>query len=255
MAELIVKRGKIAMRLQGKTALITGAGSGIGQAMAVLFAQNGAKVAVNDLDEKRIAETIDQVEAAGGQAMAAPFDVTDLTATKAAVDQVIGKFGRLDILCCNAGIAPTVDFVDMTPQAWDRMIQVHLYGMFNGCKAVIDHMVGHKWGRIIVTTSMSGVNGDMHLTHYSAAKAGQIGFAKALAREMAPLGVTVNCIAPGLTQTNILGEVDDEVIQKYVPPIGRIGQPKDQAFAALYLASDEAEFVTGHTVLVNGGAF
>ena len=243
------------MRLAGKNALVTGAGSGIGQAMAVLFAREGANVAINDLDTARIAETVRLVEQEGRQALPLPFDVTDLAATATAAQQAIERFGHLDILCANAGIAPTVDFVDMTPEAWDRMIKVHLYGVYNGCKAVIDHMIGRGTGRIIITTSMSGVNGDMHLTHYSAAKAGQIGFAKALAREVAPHGVTVNCIAPGLTQTNILGEVDDEVIEKYLPPIGRIGRADDQAWAAIYLASDEANFVTGHTLLVNGGAF
>jgi acetoacetyl-CoA reductase len=116
-------------------------------------------------------------------------------------------------------------------------------------------MLEQSWGRIIVTSSMSAVSGDKHLTHYSAAKAGQVGFIRALAREVADAGVTVNAIAPGLVQTNILGEVDSEVIERYLPPVGRIGQPKDQAYAALYLASDEAEFVTGHLLQVNGGSF
>jgi len=243
------------MRLIGKRALITGAGSGIGQGMARLFAENGADIAVNDVNESRIAETIALVEETGRKAVAAPFDVTDFKATQEEVARVSAELGGIDIFCGNAGIAPTVDFIDMTPEAWDRMIKVHLYGAFNGCKAVLPGMLEQSWGRIIITASMSAVNGDRHLTHYSAAKAGQVGLVRALAREVVDRGVTVNAIAPGLVKTNILGEVDDEVIQKYLPPVGRIGQPRDQACAALYLASDDAEFVTGHLLQVNGGSF
>jgi 3-oxoacyl-[acyl-carrier protein] reductase len=223
--------------------------------MARLFAENGADIAVNDVNESRIAETIALVEETGGKAIAAPFDVTDFNATQKEVARVSAELGGIDIFCGNAGIAPTVDFIDMTPEAWDRMIKVHLYGAFNGCKAVLPGMLEQSWGRIIITASMSAVSGDRHLTHYSAAKAGQVGLVRALAREVVDRGVTVNAIAPGLVKTNILGEVDDEVIQKYLPPVGRIGQPRDQACAALYLASDDAEFVTGHLLQVNGGSF
>lgn len=243
------------MRLEGRRALITGAGSGIGRAMALCFAKEGADVAVNDIDPKRADETVAAVKALGRNAVSVAFDVTDLQAVESGVERANAALGGVDILCANAGIAPTVDFLDMTPQAWDRMIKVHLYGVFNCCKATAPQMVERSWGRIIITTSMSAINGDVHLSHYSAAKAGQIGFAKSLARELVAKGVTVNCIAPGLTKTNILEEVDDEVLRKYAPPCGRIGQPEDQAWAAVYFASNEAEFVTGHTMLVNGGSF
>lgn len=243
------------MRLAGKKALITGAGSGIGRGMALLFAQNGAVVGVNDINPTRIEETIALVEAEGGKAVGVPFDVTNFDAVSSGVNQAREALGGLDIFCANAGIAPSADFVDISPEAWDTMMKVHLYGVFNGCKAVLPGMLEQSWGRIIVTSSMSAVSGDKHLTHYSAAKAGQVGFIRALAREVADAGVTVNAIAPGLVQTNILGEVDSEVIERYLPPVGRIGQPKDQAYAALYLASDEAEFVTGHLLQVNGGSF
>lgn len=243
------------MRLKDKTALITGAGSGIGRAMALLFAREGADVAVNDLDAERVEATVAEIAKTGRKAVAVPFDVTDYDAVQAGAAKARDGLGSIDILCANAGIAPTVDFVDMAPQAWDKMLKVHLYGVYNCCKAVIDGMLERGHGRIIITSSMSAINGDMHLTHYSAAKAGQVGFARALAREVCPRGVTVNVIAPGLTKTNILGEVDEEVINKYAPPCGRIGQPDDQAWAAVYLASDEASFVTGTTLQVNGGAF
>lgn len=243
------------MRLENRNALITGAGSGIGRAMAETFAGEGANVAANDVLADRLDGTLECIRAHGRKGLALPFDVTDLDAVEGAVARAIDELGQIHVLCANAGIAPTVDFVDMTPEAWDRMIKVHLYGVFNCCKAVVGHMIENGYGRIIVTSSMSAINGDVHLTHYSAAKAGQVGFARALARELCGKGITVNVIAPGLTKTNILGEVDDEVIQKYAPPIGRIGQPDDQAYAALYLASDEASFVTGHTLQVNGGAY
>jgi 2-hydroxycyclohexanecarboxyl-CoA dehydrogenase len=243
------------MRLAGKKALITGAGSGIGQAMAVLFAREGAEVAVNDIDPARVTRTVAMLAAQGRKAVGVPFDVADYDAVQEGAAKARAQLGQIDILCSNAGIAPTVTFLEMTPQAWDRMIKVHLYGAFNCCKTVAADMVQRRWGRIIITASMSSFNGDATLSHYSAAKAGLVGFGKALARELCPHGVTVNCIAPGLTKTGILGDVDDSVLQKYAPPCGRIGRPEDQAHAALYLASDEAEFMTGHTMLVNGGAF
>ncbi len=243
------------MKLANKTAFITGGGSGIGRAMAVKMAREGANIAINDLDQGRIDGTIALVEKEGRKAISVPFDVTDLAAVKEAVAKTKADLGTVDILCSNAGIAPTVDFVNMTPEAWDKMLKVHLYGMFNCCTATIHDMIAQKWGRIIITASMSAISGDIFLTHYSAAKAGQVGFARALAREVVAQGVTVNCIAPGLTETAILGEVDEEVKKKYTPPIGRIGTPEDQAATAVFLATDDAEFITGQTIQVNGGAF
>jgi NAD(P)-dependent dehydrogenase (short-subunit alcohol dehydrogenase family) len=223
--------------------------------MAILFAKEGADVAVNDVDQSRIDTVVAEVQQLGRKAVGVRFDVTDHGAVQAGAKRAREALGPLNVLCANAGIAPTVDFVDMAPEAFDRMIKVHLYGAFNCCKAVVSDMLDQGLGRIIITSSMSAINGDVHLSHYSAAKAGQIGFAKSLARELCSRGITVNVIAPGLTQTNILGEVDPEVIRKYTPPCGRIGQPEDQAWAAVYLASDEASFVTGHTLQVNGGSF
>ena len=243
------------MRLAGRRALITGAGSGIGRAMALLFAREGADVAVNDIDQARIDAVVAEVQALGRRAVGVKFDVTDLAAVQAGAQQARASIGPLNVLCANAGIAPTVDFVDMTPEAFDRMMKVHMYGVFNCCKAVVDDMLQQGLGRMIITSSMSAINGDVHLSHYSAAKAGQIGFAKSLARELCSRGITVNEIAPGLTHTNKQGDVDTELKRKYTPPCGRIGQPEDQAWAAVYLASDEASFVTGHTLQVNGGSF
>jgi 3-oxoacyl-[acyl-carrier protein] reductase len=243
------------MRLSGRKALITGAGSGIGRAMALLFAREGADVAVNDVRQDRIERVVAEVRGLGRDSVGVQFDVTDLSAVLAGTETARKALGNIDVLCANAGIAPTVKFVDMTPEAFDRMIKVHLYGAFNCCKAVVDDMVRRRFGRIIVTSSMSGIAGDSWLAHYSAAKAGQIAFVKSLARELAASGITVNAIAPGLTLTNIQADVSQEVLDKYMPPCGRAGHPEDQGWAAVYLASDEAAFVTGHTLMVNGGSF
>ena len=243
------------MRLKNRNALITGSGSGIGQMMAKLFASEGANVAVNDLTLDRTQDTLDQLKKFDVQKFGVGADVTDFNAVSTMVNQVIDKFGRLDTLVCNAGIAPCVELKDMTSEEWDVMIRVHLYGVYNCCRAAINHMIENKFGRIIITSSSSGIRGDASLVHYSAAKAGQIGFAKALSREVVDKGITVNVVAPGLTITPILKNTAPEVIEFNTPPIGRPGKPEDQAWAAVYFASDEAEYVTGQVINPNGGAF
>jgi NAD(P)-dependent dehydrogenase (short-subunit alcohol dehydrogenase family) len=243
------------MRLEGRNALITGSGSGIGQAMAQLFAQEGANVAVNDLTEERTRETLGLLSKYGRKTIGIGADVTNHSAVEAMTNKVIKEFGRLDTLICNAGIAPCVDLAHMSENEWDEMIRIHLYGVFNCCRAAINHMIGNRFGRIVITSSSSGIRGDALLVHYSAAKAGQIGFAKALSREVVDKGITVNVVAPGLTITPILKNTDPEVIRLNTPPIGRPGRPTDQAWAAVYFASDEAEYVTGQVINPNGGMF
>lgn len=243
------------MRLEGRNALITGAGSGIGQTMARLFAQEGANVAVNDLTHERTLGTVATVEGLGRRGLSAAADVTDFAAIQKMTDNVIKEFGRIDVLVCNAGIAPCVELKDMTKDEWKHMLAVHLDGVFNCARSVINHMLDNRFGRIIITSSSSGIRGDALLVHYSAAKAGQIGFAKALSREVVDKGITVNCVAPGLTITPILENTAEEVIRLNTPPIGRPGRPEDQAWAAVYFASDEAEYVTGQVLNPNGGMF
>ncbi len=243
------------MRLEGKNALITGSGSGIGQGTAMLFAREGANVAVNDIYPEKAKETVAKVEKLGRKAVAVPADVADFAAVRKMVQATIDAFGRLDILVCNAGIAPTVAFHEMTPEAWDRMIKVHLYGMFNCCRNVVEHMMKNRYGRIIAISSLAGVQGDVLLGHYSAAKAGMIGLMKSLSREVVGQGITVNAIAPGIIDTPILAEVSAEVKNRYKPPVGRLGRAEDIGWAVVYLATDEAEFVTGQVISPNGGAW
>lgn len=243
------------MRLEGRNALITGAGSGIGQSMAQLFAQEGANVAVNDITHERTQGTLGLLKDSGRKTLGIGADVTDYAAVEVMVGTVIKEFGRLDTLVCNAGIAPAVALANMSEKQWDEMIRVHLYGVFNCCRAAINHMIGNRFGRIIITSSSAGIRGDAMLVHYSAAKAGQIGFARALSHEVVSKGITVNVVAPGLTMTPMLATTDPRSIELNTPPIGRPGRPSDQAWAAVYFASDEAEFVSGQVLNPNGGLF
>jgi 3-oxoacyl-[acyl-carrier protein] reductase len=223
--------------------------------MAQLFAQEGANVAVNDLTQERTLDTLASLQKFGRKTLGIGANVTDFTAVEAMVGRVIEEFGRLDTLVCNAGIAPAVALADMSEKQWDEMIRVHLYGVFNCCRAAINHMIESRFGRIIITSSSAGIRGDAMLVHYSAAKAGQIGFAKALSHEVVAKGITVNVVAPGLTMTPMLATTDARSIELNTPPIGRPGRPSDQAWAAVYLASDEAEFVSGQVINPNGGLF
>jgi len=241
------------MRLQGKSAWVTGAGSGIGAKIAEIFASEGADIAINDINLEGAQCTADIVRGMGRQALVVPGDVTDEDAMKTSVETIVDTFGKLDILVNNAGIAPRSWFHEMSAQQFDTMMKVHAYGLFNCTRPAIGHMVDRKYGRIIVISSLSALQGDPMMVHYSSAKSAQIGFAKALSREVASHGVTVNCVVPGLTLTPILEGLEQRHLDAYAPPVGRLGMPEDQAYAALYFASDEASFVTGQALVVAGG--
>ncbi|MHA3795380.1 SDR family oxidoreductase [Sphingomonas sp. YL-JM2C] len=239
------------MRLSGRIAIVTGGSSGIGRATACLLAAEGARVVVTGRHPARCAETVEAIRAAGGEAEAVPCELTDADAAAGLVDRTVAMFGPPDILVANAGIYEAVAFADMTVAQFERMLDVHVIALFACCKAVLPHMAAAKFGRIIVVSSVSGVQGDPHLVHYSASKAAQIGFARALAREVVTQGITINIVAPGLTDTPMTQAVD--ILPQYVPPIGRMGSVDDQAAAILYFATDEAGFVTGQLLSPNGG--
>lgn len=242
------------MRLRDKVALVTGAGSGIGRAIAVLAAREGADVVVNGRDAGKLAETVRLVEAEGRRAMPAAADVTDQPAVNAMVEDAIARFGRIDILVHNAGISGVQSFHDMTAETFDQMVRNHLYGLFHTCRAVVPHMKTRRYGRIVAVASASALKGDALLAHYDAAKAGQIGLIRGLARELVAEGITANVVAPGLTMTPILASVNEEIIKAYTPPIGFIAEPEDQAHAVIFLASDEARYITGQVLVPDGGA-
>jgi 2-hydroxycyclohexanecarboxyl-CoA dehydrogenase len=247
------------MSLDGKTALVTGGGSGIGRAIALRLARDGAAVAILDLNLESARKTAEEVAALGRGAFAVRADVASAADVKAAADESRQRLGTITILINNAGIGHVVPFVDTTEEDWDRMIDVHMKGAFLCAREVVPDMVQAGWGRVVSISSVAGLQGAAGFVHYSAAKAGIIGFTKGLAQELGRRGVTVNAIAPGLIDTPILGKADltRDVQQRMVrrSAVGRIGQPEDMAAACAYLVSQEASFCTGQVISPNGGIY
>jgi 2-hydroxycyclohexanecarboxyl-CoA dehydrogenase len=238
--------------LEDKIAIVTGAGQGIGRAIADKLAAQGATVVVTDLDEANA-----KLAAAGlPGAVAIRADVTDRHDVQAAVDRVMQQFGRVDVLVNNAGWDKASPFVDSDPADWDRAIAVNLYGVLHTCKAVLPIMAGQGGGAVVNLGSDAGRVGSSGEAVYSAAKGGVIAFTKSLAREMARHQVRVNCVCPGPTDTALFasfaGPKLREALTKAIP-FRRLGQPADVANVVAFLASDEAAFVTGQTVSVSGG--
>lgn len=243
------------MRFQGKTALVTGSSSGIGRATALLFARAGADVVINGRNERRIAAAVQEVEALGRRALGVRADVSSFAEVTAMVDKALAAFGHLDILVSNAGIFHHRSFLAMTEEEWDAVLNVDLKGTFNCARAVVGPMAAQRWGRIICVTAISGLTGYPEMTHIAAAKTGTHGFVKALAREVAPSGITVNAIAPGLVDTPILVNLSKEQLDRFTSeiPVGRIGTPEEIAEACAYFASDHAGYVTGQILNMSGG--
>jgi 2-hydroxycyclohexanecarboxyl-CoA dehydrogenase len=238
--------------LEDKIAIVTGAGQGIGRAIADKLAAEGATVVVTDLDEASAKQT-----AAGlPGAVAIRADVTDRQDVQAAVDRVMQQFGRVDVLVNNAGWDKASPFVDSDPADWDRAIAVNLYGVLHTCRAVLPIMAGQGGGAVVNLGSDAGRVGSSGEAVYSAAKGGVIAFTKSLAREMARHQVRVNCVCPGPTDTALFasfaGPKLREALTKAIP-LRRLGQPADVANVVAFLASDQATFVTGQTISVSGG--
>lgn len=243
------------LSLAGKIAIVTGAGRGIGDAIARLLAARGAWVAVNDIDSASANSTVSSIREAGGSALAFPGDVSNSSDAGAIVKSVLDRNGRLDLLVNNAGIGGTGKFLaDLTEEEWTRMIQINLGSVFLMCHASVPHMIKQGAGRIINLSSMFGLSGAAGSTHYSASKAGIIGLSKALARELAPHRITVNVVAPGVIDTPMFRARGVEPAPPWLlwP---RVGQPEDIAQTVAFLASDEAEFITGQVISPNGGGW
>lgn len=243
------------MRLEGKVAIITGSGRGLGKEAAFLFAEEGAKVVVGDINYESAEEVAAAIGEEGGEAMAVKLDVTDSASIQAMVDKVLERFGSIDVLVNNAGITADAQLVKMNEDQWDRVIAVNLKGVYNCTKAIAPIMIARGSGRIINTSSVVGVYGNFGQTNYAATKAGVIGMTKVWARELGRKGITVNAVAPGVTMTEMMSTVPEKILSgiRDKTPLGRLGEPRDIAYAYLYLASDEANFVNGATIQVDGG--
>lgn len=242
--------------LSGRVALVTGAGQNTGAGIARGLARQGANVAVNDLFAERADASVHGIVEAGGRAQGFAFDVTDLDAVHAGVREIEDTLGPIDILVNNAGVPEgmgVAQFRDLAPGEWKKFIDLNLYGVLGCCKAVVDGMVERGFGRIVTISSGAGQTGiPLGVSVYGASKAGAIGFTRHLALEIASTGVTVNCVSLGL-MNNVGGEEVVAALEKTVPA-GRLGSPEDVAAAVIYLASNEASWVTGQTLGVNGGS-
>ena len=243
-------------RLENRIAIVTGAGQGIGRAIALGMAREGAALVIADLNEANAGAVKREIERVGGKASALYTDISNEGSVRGMIDHTLNEHGRVDILVNNAGIFPTSSLEEMAEEEWDRVIGTNLIGTFLCSRAVVPHLLTQRSGRIISLTSGRAFQGARHGAHYAASKAGIIAFSKSLAIELAPYGITVNVICPGITDTaQPRGHQTEEQI--YVQgeriPLGRIGQPEDLAGPAVFLASDAAGFITGQTILANGG--
>ena len=239
-----------------RVALVTGGSRGIGRAIATRLGADGARVAVNYRSGKDAAdEVVAAISVAGGEAIAVGADVADPDAIAALFDEVSERLGPVEVLVNNAGITADDLVLRMKPEAWDAVIQTNLTAAFHTTKAALRGMLKGRWGRIVNITSVAGIGGNAGQANYSAAKAGLIGLTKSVAKEVASRNITVNAVAPGFIETDMTGALGDEVRDAALPMIsmGRFGSPGEVAAAVGYLASEDASYVTGHVLVVDGG--
>ncbi len=243
------------MRLKDKVAVITGAASGIGATTAEIFAREGAKVVVADFDQENGEKVAEQLKKSGAEAFFFKVNVADAENVGQLMDKTLKTFNRIDILVNNAGITQDGWLVKMTEEAWDRVMDVNLKGVFNCSKLAAKIMMDQGKGVILNATSVVGLYGNMGQSNYAATKFGVIGLTKTWAKELAPRGIRVNAVAPGYTMTAMMDTVPEKLLEslKEKTPLKRLGQPEDIAYAYLYLASDEAAYVNGEILSVDGG--
>lgn len=245
------------MKLAGKVALVTGAAQGIGKAIALLLAQNGADVVVSDINLEKANDTAKEVQTLGRKSLALKVDVAKLDDVEKMVEAVLAQFGQIDILVNNAGIARDKLILRMTEEDWDAVLNINLKGTFNCTKAVVRHMSKQRSGKIVNIASVVGEMGNPGQANYAASKAGVIGFTKTIAREFAQRGINVNAIAPGYIETPMTDALPDKVKEelKRLIPMDRLGRPEDVAEAVLFLVSESANYITGQVLNVNGGIY
>jgi 3-oxoacyl-[acyl-carrier protein] reductase len=244
--------------LSGKIAVVTGAGRGLGKAIAEVLAGRGAHVVITDRVLEPAEQAAASIRAAGGKASPIAFDVAESDEVEEAFGRIRAEFGRVDILINNAGIGDFVSFPEITPEKWDRMLNIHLKGSFNCCQAVLAGMKEQKYGKIVNVSSVAGKRGDfIGNAHYTAAKAGIIGLTKSLALYAAPFGINVNAVAPGLFATELTDGMSSEMKATTISriPAGRLGRPEEIGRATAFLVSDDASYIFGETLSVNGGSY
>jgi 3-oxoacyl-[acyl-carrier protein] reductase len=243
------------MKLEGKVALVTGASQGIGHACALALARQGATVALAARNQQKLDEVVAQITASGGRAAAFVIDVGDEEQIKSGIKAAIGQFGKIDILVNNAGITRDQLVMRMKRADWDSVLNTNLTSAYLCIQQVIGSMLKQRWGRIINITSIFGQMGQAGQANYAASKAGLIGLTMAMAREVGSRNITCNAVAPGFIETNMTAVLSEELKQNAVKmiPLGRVGAVEDVANAVSFLASDEASYITGHVLNVNGG--
>jgi 3-oxoacyl-[acyl-carrier protein] reductase len=240
-------------RLEDKVAIITGGARGIGKATVIKFLNEGASVIIWDIMEEKAGKLID--ETGSNKLEFIKTDVTDFNSVENAAKKVFDKYGKIDILINNAGITKDATLLKMTPEQWKQVIDVNLTGVFNCTKAVAPYLAEKKSGKIVNTSSIVGLYGNFGQTNYVATKSGIIGMTKVWARELGRKGINVNAVAPGFIATEMVSTIPEKVIAmlQEKTPLGKLGDPSDIADAYLFLSSDEAKFITGHTISVDGG--
>jgi NAD(P)-dependent dehydrogenase (short-subunit alcohol dehydrogenase family) len=244
------------MEFDGKTAVVTGARRGIGRAIALDLAQNGANVAIVDVSEQDAREVCDQIGSLGRRALALRANVASATDAQQMVETAVKELGRLDFLVNNAGITKDAMFHKMTDEQWDAVVAVNLKGVYNCCKAVIEGMRQRQYGKIVSLASISAF-GNFGQTNYGATKAAVIGFTKSLAKESGKYNITVNAVAPGYINTDMLKAVPDNVLQKFIDviPAKRLGEPSEVASVVAFLSCDDSSFVNGECIVISGGSY
>jgi 2-keto-3-deoxy-L-fuconate dehydrogenase len=249
------------MKLEQRVAVITGAGSGIGRAMSLLFSREGARILAADLNGGAAEETAAIVTGAGGTCHPFAVDASQPEQVRAMIEQALATYGRVDILCNNAGIGSTTDVVECEPDEWDRVMTVNVKSAYLGCKYAIPHMLEQGGGVIINTASVAGMVGIVKRASYCASKGAVIALTRQVAVEYVTRGIRVNCLCPGTVDSpwveRLLQQADDRVAARQAlearQPMGRLGTPEEVAAAALYLASDDAAFITGTGLVIDGG--